>query len=252
MCRLFALPALLLAFLPACSADTSTTPEPSDLDQDSGILPPPDGSAEPDASETSSPDAEPAETSTEASVEAGVEAGPDAIGPTPAATCGNGRLDPQEGCDGELFPEGLSTCDDNNLGTGTTVCTAACTLDVSGCQDKNYCAGLFFYNDDQCDACEWMGGDPDVACAIHCSADSVCADWYDPAVGQWSCLAAGYGADPDCGVCGNGKVEGHEKCDGDAYAVFQGIQLDTCEVWSYQGGTLKCLPNCLPDFSGCN
>jgi hypothetical protein len=173
-------------------------------------------------------------------------------GPDKAPTCGNGRLDPQEGCDGTLLPEGLGTCDDNNLGTGTTKCTSFCTLDVSGCSDKDYCAGLSFYNDDQCDACEWMGGHADPACAAHCANDGVCADWYDPAVGQWSCLAAGFGPDPDCGVCGDGKVDGHEKCDGAAYAVFQGIQLDSCEVWGYKAGTLSCRANCLPDFSACS
>ncbi|HEY3353221.1 MAG TPA: hypothetical protein VGQ83_08245 [Polyangia bacterium] len=187
----------------------------------------------------------------DAAPDAAVDRGAPDLPPTPA-TCGNGRLDPQEGCDGTLFPAGLSTCDDNWLGAGTTTCTDRCTLDVSGCESQDYCAGNGFYNDDECDACELMHGHPDPACAAHCGADGFCASWYDPAVGVWSCEAAGFGPDPDCGSCGNGVAEGHEKCDGADFAWFQGVHLSTCEVWGYAGGTLGCLPTCLPDFSGCH
>jgi hypothetical protein len=169
----------------------------------------------------------------------------------PANTCGNGRLDSLEACDGALFSATLTSCDDNNLGSGTVVCTARCGLDFSGCSEHDYCQGLGFYGDGQCDACELMGGQPDPDCAAHCGADGVCASWYDSAVAAWSCPAAGWGDDPDCGGCGDGVVQGHEFCDGNAFANLGGQPLDSCEVWSYSGGTLGCHPDCTPDFSGC-
>ena len=168
------------------------------------------------------------------------------------ATCGNGRVDSLEPCDGELFDDTLTSCEDNYLGAGQVACTAHCTLDFSGCDSTDYCAGLGFYDEGQCDACELMGGTPDPDCAAHCGADGTCADWYDSAVGVWSCEGAGYGPDPDCGSCGNGIAEGHEFCDGTAYTNIGGQVLDTCEVWSYAGGgTLACNADCTPDFTNC-
>ena len=168
-----------------------------------------------------------------------------------AITCGNGRLDSLEACDGQLFSDTLTSCEDNNLGTGTVTCTARCGLDFSGCTETDYCVGLGFDKDEECDACELMGGQPDPACAAHCGADGVCASWYDSAVAAWSCPAAGFGTDPDCGVCGDGQIQGHEFCDGSAFKSLGGQVLDTCEIWSYAGGTLSCNADCTPDFSGC-
>jgi hypothetical protein len=174
------------------------------------------------------------------------------------ATCGNGRLDAHEACDGALVDESVGTCDANWLGTGTTKCTPDCRLDVSGCEDTDYCHGNGFYSDadGNCDACELVGGHADPDCAAHCGADGVCASWFDSAVQGYSCELTGHGHDPDCGVCGNGVVEGGEFCDGDAYGVYPkgadgGVPLDTCEVWGYAGGALRCNADCTPDFSAC-
>jgi hypothetical protein len=171
------------------------------------------------------------------------------------ASCGNGRLDALEACDGAQVDEQTGTCDANWLGSGAARCTARCTLDVTGCENTDYCAGNGFYGDGQCDACERLGGHADPDCAAHCQADGVCASWFDSAVGDWSCEAAGLGHDPDCGTCGNGVVEGSEYCDGTQFAAvdFQGAHVvpDTCEKWGYSGGTLRCTAHCVPDFSGC-
>jgi hypothetical protein len=172
-------------------------------------------------------------------------------GPLPTATCGNGRLDPHEACDGDLFPPAVGTCDDNNLGAGQAACRDDCTLDVSGCESTDYCEGNGFYADADCDACERMGGHADPACATGCGPDGRCVDWFDPAVGRWSCPAAGFPPDPDCGTCGNGKVEGREFCDGFAFGTFQGVDLGACENWGFTGGILSCRPDCRPDFQGC-
>jgi hypothetical protein len=178
------------------------------------------------------------------------DAGPCCDGGT-HPTCGNGRLDSREPCDGPLFDDVLTSCDDNWLGSGEVACTERCTLDFSGCELTDYCQGLGFYDEGQCDACELMGGHADPDCAATCGPDGTCSSWFDPAVGYWSCPAAGFGDDPDCGTCGNGTVEGRELCDGTQFTELDGQLLDTCEVWSYSGGTLGCNPDCTPDFSTC-
>jgi hypothetical protein len=182
--------------------------------------------------------------------DAGTDPGADTP-PLPSATCGNGRLDPHEACDGALFPPSVGTCDENNLGGGQTKCRDDCTLDVSGCDLTDYCEGNGFYGDKDCDACLALGGHADPACATGCGADGHCASWYDPAVGAWSCPAAGFGPDPDCGTCGNGVVEGREFCDLEAFQVYQGVDLGSCKSWGFAGGTIRCREDCRPDFAGC-
>src|SRR5512145_2719823 len=76
-----------------------------------------------------------------APVDAGSDAEP-CCDAGPHATCGNGRLDSQEPCDGALFDDVLTSCDDNWLGSGEVACTARCTLDFSGCELTDYCQGL--------------------------------------------------------------------------------------------------------------
>ena len=70
--------------------------------------------------------------------------------------CGNGKIDPGESCDGTDF--GSQTCASLGLGTGSLICTAGCTIDVSGCEPMENCTndvddnnnGLIDCQDPQC------------------------------------------------------------------------------------------------------
>ncbi|MCB9734090.1 MAG: formylglycine-generating enzyme family protein [Deltaproteobacteria bacterium] len=53
--------------------------------------------------------------------------------------------------------------------------------------------------------------------------------------------------DPDCGLCGNGIVEGGELCDRAAWDD----QTLRCQAYGYDGGQVACHRDCTPDFSGC-
>jgi hypothetical protein len=52
-------------------------------------------------------------------------------------TCGNGMLDPDESCDGDLF-RGSHTCDEANLGSGPLACDH-CEYDLSVCPMRASC-----------------------------------------------------------------------------------------------------------------
>jgi hypothetical protein len=57
-------------------------------------------------------------------------------------TCGNGKLDPGEACDGNQL--GGATCAAATMGTrpaGTVNCSSACTFDMTGCVTANYATG---------------------------------------------------------------------------------------------------------------
>ncbi len=73
-----------------------------------------------------------------------------------APTCGNGSLDPGEGCDGASL--GGKTCQTEGFDSGTLSCNADCTLNTSQCQSDPGCAGqgepcIFDQNDPQSNCC---------------------------------------------------------------------------------------------------
>lgn len=160
--------------------------------------------------------------------------------------CGNGVLNGTEACDGQAFANGAD-CTGYNLGDGQLACNASCQVSFAGCQLMDYCTANGLYANGQCDPCELLGGVMDPECATVCGMDGVCADRYEPLVGAWTCQRLNM-TDPDCGMCGNGIIEGNEICDS------QAIPPDRfrCEDWGYlPGGQIACMPNCTPNFTGC-
>ncbi len=149
--------------------------------------------------------------------------------------CGDGAINvPGEACDG-LDLAGL-TCGDLGLGAGGLACTAACTLDTSGCSGPPVCGdGEINQVTEACDgvdlngaACEDLGlGAGDLACSASCTYDT-----------------SGCAAPP---VCGDGVInQDSESCDS---ADLGGA---TCEDVGFLGGTLACNADCTFDASGCD
>lgn len=161
--------------------------------------------------------------------------------------CGNGVLNGQEVCDGSAFSNG-ETCAGYGLGDGTVLCTASCQLNFGGCSLTDYCTANSLYDNGACDPCELLGGVRDPDCDTVCGEDGTCADRYEPLVGQWTCRRLGL-TDPDCGMCGNGIIEGNEVCD------RQALPPDRfrCDAWGYlPGADITCNADCSPNFGACS
>ncbi|MCA9552008.1 MAG: hypothetical protein KC933_18355 [Myxococcales bacterium] len=163
----------------------------------------------------------------------------------PTTSCGNGVLNGTEACDGVSFAMG-GACADLNLGEGALRCTATCTLDTSACPVRDYCTANNLYGDGQCDACELLGGVRDPDCDTVCGADGTCGDRYDTLTGTWTCRRLNL-TDPDCGMCGNGVIDGNELCDQRAFADGK----FTCESYGFLAGELNCKTDCTPNFASC-
>ena len=161
-------------------------------------------------------------------------------------SCGNGHRDALEFCDGTDFGPAGDACTNFGLGPGHLHCTAQCAIDTSGCGAPDLCKPYGWYNNGWCDACDAMGGTTDSECATRCVADGWCADHFDTLTGTWTCTHAGL-LDPDCGVCGNGVLDGNELCDGTRFVPGK----NTCAAYGYSGGTLSCRPDCIPNFAAC-
>jgi cysteine-rich repeat protein len=114
---------------------------------------------------------------------------------TPATSCGDGVLDPNEQCD-----------DGNNVsGDG---CSAACELETT-CGDGVIGAG------EQCDDGNTTSGD---GCSATCQLETVCGNGIVEGVEQCDDgnTVSGDGCSSICTyetVCGDGKKEGNEQCD---------------------------------------
>ncbi|MBT6433689.1 MAG: hypothetical protein HOK28_11390 [Deltaproteobacteria bacterium] len=167
--------------------------------------------------------------------------------------CGDGEITGYEACDGTLLglnSDGtLRSCNNffgQNLGSGALGCTDDCTLDLTGC-GEDLCEAFGFYDNDACDRCDVFGGSADTECNLCSAADGICMDYYDGALGLWTCRSLGT-PDPDC-TCGNGTVEGGEFCDGDEFTTDW--QSRDCSLLGGATGTLGCAEDCRLDLSSC-
>ena len=159
---------------------------------------------------------------------------------TASTTCGNNELDSTEVCDGTALNN--ATCESVvGMGsTGTVKCNDKCTgYDVSGCTAKSVCGngileigeecdGISFSNNATCETVNGAGSKGALQCDSSCKIIST------------QCSAAS--------TCGNGKIDGSEKCDGTL------LNDQTCEsiVGIGSKGNVSCLSNCTGfDISKC-
>ncbi len=174
-----------------------------------------------------------------------------------ATTCGNGKVDGAEQCDGEDV--GGQTCAiflKNPSATGEVSCFANCTLDGSKCQlnqggTGGTCGNGALDTGEVCDG-DKLGGATcagvlkddkatgDLGCFANCTFDlSGCK----PGAGSGGSAGA-----PPAPTCGDGVKNNTELCDKDDFGVV------TCaSALGIPGadGTLSCNANCTLDPSGC-
>lgn len=194
--------------------------------------------------------------------------------------CGDGVLDEAlgEACDGADL--GGKDCAAVGFTAGTLACDKACALDTSLCTT---CGDGVVQGAEACDGqnlgkatCESLGHDGGkLGCAVDCSAydEGGCADCgngvaegaedcdgADLAGATCASLKLGFdggvlGCTGACAfdtskctsqpLCGNGKLDGGEACDG---PLLGGA---TCAALGYAGGALSCTAGCMLDASKC-
>ena len=147
--------------------------------------------------------------------------------------CGDGIRGAGESCDGADL--GGRTCAGLGLGDGTLACSAACSLDTTGCAMPAACGdGVVDRTDELCDGTDFG------AVTVGCTDLGF-------AGGTPRCTGDCNGFDTSgCTRCGNGVLDAEgEECDG---ADLGGR---ACEYMGFTSGTLACRSNCTVDTSGC-
>lgn len=158
-------------------------------------------------------------------------------------TCGDNVVQLPEQCDGAANP---FSCPDFGFSGGIIGCTIDCRVNLSGCVGDR-CQVEGYYNDGNCDLCEFYGGTADPDCQNLCGlADGICRSWIDPITLQSTCVASMGVEDPDCGTCGDGTRDQAEWCDRTDMPGF----LD-CTYLGFVSGPLGCDANCIFDTSQC-
>lgn len=160
---------------------------------------------------------------------------------SPLDTCGNGRLDGSENCDGLLFSNG-ATCGSLGLGNGALRCSPGCGLDTSGCRVG--CGnGVIEPPGERCDGSDLGGatcksltfGGGELGCSFGCDFDT--RSCVPPACGA----AGGPCCGPGTKACGETCIAADADCcdGGAAYCESGSVCVD--------GG---CCPRALPKSCG--
>jgi hypothetical protein len=170
----------------------------------------------------------------------------------PRLFCGDGVADGDEECDGsDLDGESCAGMG----GDGTLTCKADCTLELCDCTWGGApptcvpadCGNGVVDGDEECDGtdldgqtCESLGGVGTVSCTDDCTLETCACIW-------------GREAPTSCGppVCGNGRVEGIEQCDGTVDASDDSAPTCTDLLMAPHAGTPACAVDCTYDTSDC-
>lgn len=143
---------------------------------------------------------------------------------TPPAYCGDGRVNWDEEC--ERGRDIALTCADFDLPTGIVECTSECTFDTRHCLGDDVCGNGVVEPDEACD---------EPGASRRCSYSEL-----GPCMVCYEDCTLGPGDGP---YCGDGVVNGPERCDTDAFRT-------SCEDLGWEGGEIACVA-CTPDTSGC-
>ena len=158
-------------------------------------------------------------------------------------TCGNGKIDENEDCDGNLFGAINECTDYKDFISGTFKCNpATCQLDTSGCVEKSKCGNSII---DQGESCDGKNFGP---------SDGTCKG-YNPTFftgGNLVCNNKCQISTESCqgvvgGTCGNNIINVGEDCDGNLFGA-----INECKDYKdFSSGLLAC-NNCQLDTSKCN
>jgi hypothetical protein len=145
--------------------------------------------------------------------------------------CGDGARQPPEVCDGPDLG-GLTACASLGLGAGALSCTAACTINTSGCEGAGpTCGDGLAEGPEACDGTDFKGKTCQTEGFI--SGILLC---------DGACAAI---STAQCTRCGNGAIDGGEACDG------LNLNAKTCQTEGFDDGALTCSATCALDTSAC-
>jgi hypothetical protein len=152
----------------------------------------------------------------------------------PASTCGNGKLDTGEQCDGSLLNG--KTCVTQGFTSGSLSCTSSCTLNTAACVKSTTTGGPAVCGDGLIESGEWCDGS-------NLNGQTCVSRGYKG--GSLKCYACAFNTFY-CWHCGNGMVESGngEQCDG-----ASSLSGKTCSSLGLGTGTLGCT-SC--KYSGCS
>ena len=147
--------------------------------------------------------------------------------------CGDGVATGYESCDGTDI-RGKTCGDLVGYKGGELACKEDCSFDTSGCE-PTVCGDGVLDNDEQCDGSE-LGGQ---------SCETVNLNFSGGQLGCGTDCRYDYSGCMRAAVCGNGKAEGGEECDGDDLRQLQ------CFMVGYDYGVITCGSDCRLDVSTC-
>jgi len=171
-----------------------------------------------------------------------------------ASQCGDGILQyPAEACDGALWPAGDSTttapsCKQTSTqwGAGMLKCSASCTVDLSDCRATT-CGDGIASGSEECDGQDF-------------AASTACADDHNDGAftgGTLKCKSdCTYDTSGCTSLCGNGKLDPGEDCDGSLrsadftgktctdYAIPSHVAFPFGGAVDYAPGPLTCEKDC--------
>ena len=157
----------------------------------------------------------------------------------PEKSCGNGKLDDDEFCDGSLFLGNETACKywDSLFESGEVTCNQ-CEIDFSGCSlwAESVCGNGILDDDEDCDGTKFYKG------------YDTCYFW-DPSYSNGKVTCNHCEIDySKCSNCGNGKLEADEDCDGNKFVGNK----TSCQSWDskYSSGNVSCY-HCEIDYSNC-
>ena len=161
--------------------------------------------------------------------------------------CGNGIVNIGEECDKNEFSGGKSTCaswDPQKYASGTLTCNDNCTVNVSSCISTDVCGDRIIGDTEECDGSTFDNG------------KKTCHEYSNIYTsGNLKCSSACKLDLSDCqsedtAICGNGKVEGSEVCDG---TKFSGNRTSCHTLFPdlFESGKVTCTNTCTYDTSAC-
>ena len=145
--------------------------------------------------------------------------------------CGDGTVDPGEECDGTNLNK--TRCIDKKFVGGELACLANCKFDYNKC----YRCGDGIIN----------GGETCDGKALNNKGCTTISGSYTYHSGTLACSSDCNSYDTSgCNRCGDGALNGSEKCDGTKFATGT-----SCTDLGYDGGQIKCKSDCSLDPSPC-
>jgi len=140
------------------------------------------------------------------------------IKPGAPPTCNNGTLESGEDCDGTNLDGNTCQSIGQDFTGGTLKCSASCAFNTASCNKNASCGNGIKETGEQCDDGNTANGD---GCSASCKIEVTV-------------------------VCGEGKAEGAEACDG------TDLKGETCQTKGYATGSLTCNANCTLNYTQCS